>query len=243
MFRVDINIDSLPQSSSEEIKNFTSDCSESEKIKFITGLVFLGFINLKNEKVSGTSNISRRTNRSNNFRISIRDEGFLSFIEKYEKQSTKRSVAYELLFNGLSLFIQDIEDHSNSTVIKSKKIEIDKRMFTSGLSFIFDRFTSKDRLISNDTSNKTQIVESTEARSTVTKKTTTTSTQHHPEKKANPKNQDFHKVVPIQEINQEPYHAAPTQEINKDFPTEPAAQEMNQAPKPSRKPRLNIDAG
>lgn len=143
MFKVEINLEKLPKTKLIEISKLLEDSSTNEKNNFIRGLIYLGFNTIKNPLSNNIIyNITRspKTESCNKIRIYISDKKLNDVLSTFDTQSQKRSFIYSLFFSGLSLFLELLDE--NSKVRSEMGVsDIEKQIFLSGLSEIFDNYT------------------------------------------------------------------------------------------------------
>lgn len=147
MVRIQLDLTKLPVSKKQALQGFLNYFEESEKPEFIKGLVYLGYITIKQSDLKSIANINRGSKSDSlTIRISLTNPQLLQVIESFDKAASKRNFTYALLYSGLNSFIE-YKIISEKKDIASKDAEtIEKNIFLSGLSFFFEKVSTPSKI-------------------------------------------------------------------------------------------------
>lgn len=143
MIRIQLDLAKLPVSKQEILAEFLNHFVDDEKNDFIKGLIYLGYITVKQTDLKAIANISRGSKESSQtFRVCLTNPQLIKLLDTFEKASNRRNFIYALLYSGLSSFSVFSENFMKKDC-SAKEIEaIEKNIFLSGLSSQFEKLNS-----------------------------------------------------------------------------------------------------
>lgn len=143
MIRIQLDLAKLPVSKQEILAEFLNHFDDDEKNDFIKGLIYLGYITVKQTDLKAIANISRGSKESGQtFRVCLTNPQLIKILDTFEKASNRRNFIYALLYSGLSSFSAFRETFLKKECFDKEVDSIEKNIFLSGLTSQFEKLNN-----------------------------------------------------------------------------------------------------